>query len=49
MSGIECVPVYWNIRNIASRKPKSPIRLVMNAFLPASAFAVPEYQKPIKR
>ena len=27
-------------RNIAIRKPKSPIRLTMNAFLPASALAL---------
>ncbi len=43
------VPLYWNSRNIPSRKPKSPMRLVMNAFLPASALALSVYQKPMSR
>ena len=36
-------------RNIPKRKPKSPMRLVMKAFLPASALAFSEYQKPMSR
>src|SRR5947199_321465 len=32
-----------------SRKPASPIRLVMNAFLPARALARSSNQKPIRR
>ena len=43
------VPVAWNSRNMPIRKPKSPMRLVMKAFLPASALAVVWYQKPISR
>ena len=43
------VPVYWNSRNIPIRNPKSPIRLTMNAFLPAFALAVSLYQNPISR
>ena len=35
ISGKLSVPVYWKIRNIPIRNPKSPIRLVMNAFFPA--------------
>ena len=36
-------------RNIATRKPKSPMRFTMNAFLPASALALSLNQKPISR
>src|SRR3954467_3136020 len=38
------MPVYWivpnalNVRNVASRKPQSPMRFVTNAFFPAEAF-----------
>src|SRR5260370_14401445 len=39
----------WNRINIATRKPKSPMRLTMNAFLPASAFAFSVNQNPINR
>jgi hypothetical protein len=35
--------------NIAMRKPASPIRLTMKAFLPASAFSLSENQYPIRR
>ena len=37
------------MKNIATRKPKSPIRFMMNAFLPASALALSANQKPISR
>ena len=43
------VPLYWNSRNIPSKNPKSPMRLVMNAFLPALALALSVYQKPMSR
>jgi hypothetical protein len=43
------VPSEFQIRNIATRKPKSPIRLTMNAFFPASALALSLNQKPISR
>src|SRR5579862_1127030 len=36
-----------NSRNAPSVKPKSPMRLTMNALLPALAFAHSLYQKPI--
>ena len=42
-------PMFANRMNIAIRNPKSPMRLTMNAFLPASAFAFSLYQKPIRR
>ena len=35
--------------NIPARKPRSPIRLVINAFLPASAAESFSYQKPISK
>ena len=35
--------------NIATRKPKSPIRFMMKAFLPASALAFSVNQNPISR
>ena len=38
------VPVAWNSRNMPIRNPKSPMRLVMNAFLPASAALFFSYQ-----
>ena len=43
------VPRLANIKNIATRNPKSPMRFTMNAFLPASAFAFSLNQKPISR
>jgi hypothetical protein len=49
MSGMERVPVASKSRNIPRRNPKSPMRLVMKAFLPASALALSEYQKPMSR
>ena len=49
ISGIEKVPVAWKSRNMPSRKPKSPMRLTMKAFLPASALAFSRYQKPMRR
>jgi hypothetical protein len=45
----ESVPKLANIRNIATRNPKSPMRFTMNAFLPASALAFSLNQKPISR
>ncbi len=41
--------MFANSRNIAIRNPKSPMRLTMNAFLPASAFAFSLNQKPISK
>ena len=43
------VPKCTNTRNMATRKPKSPIRFTMNAFLPALAKSRFSYQKPISR
>ncbi len=43
------VPNTVNSRNIATRRPKSPIRFTMNAFLPASDFSRSPNQKPIRR
>ena len=43
------LPNACHIRNMAIRKPKSPIRFTMKAFLPASALAFSENQKPIRR
>ena len=43
------VPSAFQRMNIAIRKPKSPIRLTMNAFLPASALALSWYQNPMRR
>src|SRR4051794_37192254 len=43
------VPNVKNTRKTASRNPKSPIRLTMNAFLPASAALDLRYQNPISR
>jgi hypothetical protein len=40
---------FHHIRNMATRKPKSPMRLTMNAFFPASALAFSVNQKPISR
>ena len=40
---------FHQMRNIASSTPKSPIRLTRKAFLPASALASSENQKPISR
>ncbi len=33
-----------NTKNMATRKPQSPMRLVTNAFLPATAFGISENQ-----
>ena len=49
ISAKSSVPSACQIRNIAIRKPKSPIRFMMNAFLPASALALSLNQKPISR
>ena len=38
-----------NIRNIATRKPKSPMRLTTKAFFPASTLARSLNQNPIRR
>jgi hypothetical protein len=35
--------------NIATSRPKSPMRLTMNAFFPASAFTFSLNQNPISR
>jgi len=43
------VPKCWKIRNIAIRKPTSPMRFTMNAFFPASALIFSLNQKPISR
>src|SRR3954466_2773965 len=43
------VPKECQIMNIATRNPKSPIRLTMNAFLPASALTLSLNQNPINR
>ena len=42
-------PKVWKTRNIPSRKPASPIRLTMKAFLPASAALCLSNQKPMSR
>ena len=39
MRSISSVPKPWKSRNMPSRKPASPMRLVTNAFLPALALA----------
>src|ERR1043166_7198646 len=36
-------------RDMAIRKPKSPLRFTMNAFLPASAFTFSLNQKPMSK
>ena len=41
--------VVAQMRKIATRKPKSPMRLTMKAFFPASAFAFSLNQNPISR
>src|SRR6185437_10239557 len=43
------VPRLANSRNMAMRKPVSPMRLTRNAFLPASAFTLSLNQKPTSR
>ena len=43
------VPNAQYSRNMPSRKPASPMRLVMKAFLPAAALAGSSNQKPISR
>ena len=42
-------PVCQKISIMATRNPKSPIRLTMNAFLPASALIFSVNQNPISR
>ena len=44
-----CAAKPQNRTNTPSRNPASPIRLTMNAFLPASAFSGSVYQNPISR
>ena len=39
----------WSALLMPSRKPASPTRLVMNAFLPARALSASSNQKPISR
>ncbi|MNT85260.1 hypothetical protein D3C72_2254000 [compost metagenome] len=43
------VPKVMNKMNIPSKKAASPIRLVMNAFIPAAAFSLSVNQKPISK
>ncbi len=43
------VPTFQKSSIMATRKPKSPMRLTMNAFFPASALAFSLNQKPISR
>ncbi len=47
------LPKAPKVRNMAIRKPKSPMRLATKAFLPATALPIPSlpfsYQKPINR
>ena len=43
------MPVLLKMMNIASRKPKSPMRLTTNALRPASALASLSSQKPMSR
>jgi hypothetical protein len=43
------VPTAWYSRNMPSRKPASPTRFVMNAFLPARALSASSNQKPMRR
>src|SRR5207247_9508093 len=43
------VPNRTNASNTPSRNPKSPMRLTMNAFFPASDADCFTYQKPISR
>ena len=47
--GATCPESALKITNIPIRKPKSPIRLTMNAFLPATELAMSWYQNPISR
>ena len=42
-------PKACQTRNMAIMKPKSPIRFMMKAFLPASALALSPNQKPMSR
>ena len=43
------MPTFEKIRNIASMKPKSPTRLVTNAFLPATAAELRSNQNEMSR
>src|SRR3954463_2873073 len=42
-------PTAWKIRNIATMKPQSPMRLVTKAFLPADALASFENQNEMRK
>ena len=48
-AGRSSVPKWAKIRNMASMKPKSPTRLVTNAFLPARAALGRSNQNEIRR
>ena len=48
-AGSSSVPRWEKIRNMASMKPKSPTRLVTNAFLPARAALGFSNQKEMSR
>ena len=49
MRSMSSVPTVCQSRNMPSRKPASPMRLTMNAFLPAAAFSGSSNQNPISR
>ena len=40
---------FMKMRNIPRRKPKSPIRFTIKAFLPALAFSISSNQNPISK
>src|SRR5512141_1397889 len=43
------LPSAWNVRKMAIMKPKSPMRFVMKAFLPADALASLSNQNEISK
>ena len=49
IAGIETVPKTRKVPKMPSEKPKSPIRLTMNAFSAAALAEGLWYQKPISR
>ncbi len=49
MTSMSSVPKAKYSRNMPSRNPASPMRLVMNAFLPAAAFSGSSNQNPMRR
>ncbi len=49
MRSMSSVPRACQSTNMPSRKPASPMRLTMNAFLPAAAFSGSSNQNPISR